>query len=197
MKKKVLAIVLAVAIMTVGVVGGTLAWLQDKTDTVTNVFTTAGINVELNETPNYDSNGDNKPDSWKAQLIPGKVYTKDPVVTVVKNSVDCYLFVKFEEVNSPKIYLEYTSNLEGNGWTKLTGVDGVNDVWYREVTSSTADQSWHLLKDDKITVSGTGVTASNMVAAAKAELKYTAYASQLWNNDTKFTPAQAWENIAK
>ena len=47
MKKKSLALLLAIAIVVVGVVAGTVAWLTDKTPSVTNTFTTSDINIEL------------------------------------------------------------------------------------------------------------------------------------------------------
>lgn len=188
-------------------IGGTLAWLVDKTDSVTNTFTTAGINISLTETFNTDTNNDGKNDAWTAQMIPGYSYTKDPKVTVSANSVDCYLFVKFEAPNKPSDYLTYTSMLtaDNGGWTRGTGKstsdggDGVpNNVWYREVTTSASDQSWNLLKDDKITVKDT-LTASDMPAAgSEPELTYTAYASQMYKDvGTKFTPAEAWANVPK
>ena len=50
MKKKGLALILALTLLTVGIVAGTLAWLTAKSDTVTNTFTTSDIKVELKET---------------------------------------------------------------------------------------------------------------------------------------------------
>ena len=49
MKKKSLALVLALAMIVVCVVGGTLAWLTDKTAPVTNTFTYGDIGIELTE----------------------------------------------------------------------------------------------------------------------------------------------------
>ena len=50
MRKKTLALVLALTLIVVGVVSGTLAWLTAKSDTVVNTFTTSDIKVELKET---------------------------------------------------------------------------------------------------------------------------------------------------
>ena len=49
MKKKGLALFLALTLLVVGVVAGTLAWLTAKSDVVTNTFTTSDIKVELKE----------------------------------------------------------------------------------------------------------------------------------------------------
>lgn len=191
-------IVLLALVLIVGIaVGGTVAWLTATSDKVTNTFTVGDVKIELIETK--------KPDGtevaagvtdWKAQMIPGYTYSKNPKVTVKANSVDCYLFVKFE-VTGTATALEYTSNLtvESEKWTKLTGVDGVDNVWYREVASSTSDQSWELLKDNQVKISES-LTKSDMPTAENApKMSYTAYACQLYKDaGTKFTPAQAWTN---
>lgn len=180
-----LALVLVVAVASVG---GTIAWLTDKTDAVTNTFTVGDINIELKETL--------KPDGtevtagvtdWSAKLIPGKEYSKNPVVSVKAGSEDCYLFVKFEENNNPSSYLNYTSTLTSeNGWTKLEGVTDVNDVWYRVVKQSDTLRSWNLIADNKVTVKNnvvkSGTDGTDVVpmpsAGTTPELKYTAYAVQ-------------------
>ena len=45
MKKKTLALVLALTLLVAGVVGGTLAWLTDQTAEVKNTFTVGDINI--------------------------------------------------------------------------------------------------------------------------------------------------------
>lgn len=192
-----LALVLVVAVASVG---GTIAWLTDKTDPVTNTFTVGDINIELTETFNTDTNNDGTNDAWQAKLIPGTTYAKDPVVTVKANSEKCYLFVKFEEINNPSNYLEYSSNLKESEWTQLD--QGTNkNVWYKVVESSTNDQSWNLLAGNQVTVkdtivkSGTtGITAPVMPTNENApQLKYTAYAIQFENMTGA---ADAWSKVS-
>lgn len=199
---KILTLVAAIALALACTAGATLAWLTDTTPEVKNVFTTADIGVTLTETFNTDTDNDNKNDAWKAQLIPGYTYSKNPKVTVKANSVDCYLFVKFEETSDPSTYLTYTSTLTtANGWTQGTGGgEGGNgvptNVWFREVTSSTSDQSWELLKDNQVKISES-LTKDSMPTAENApKLTYTAYASQLYkSSETKFSAVEAWNNI--
>ena len=96
MKKKlmtVLALVLVVAMS----VAGTIAFLTDTTDPITNTFTVGKVDIDLTETFNTDTDDNGAADAWQAQLIPGTTYAKDPVVTVTADSEDCWLFVKFEE----------------------------------------------------------------------------------------------------
>lgn len=196
MKKKlttVLAIVLVVALS----VAGTYAYLTAKTAQVVNTFTVGNVNIDLTETWNTDTDGNGTNDCWKMQLIPGTSAKKDPTVTVKANSEKCYLFVKFEEKNSPTTYLTYTSTLtEANGWTKGDGADIPENVWYRVVNKASTDTSFVLLQADNkgnmVTVKDT-VTNTNMADAAKAELVYTAYACQ----HEGMTAAQAWAEVNK
>lgn len=191
---KPMLIAMAVVLLLGCVTGGTLAWLTSTTGPVTNTFTTADVSITLTETFNTDSDNDNENDKWEAQMIPGYSYTKDPVVTVEDDSEDCWLFVKFEEKNNASTYLTYTSNLTtDNGWTQGDGTAIPADVWYRTVLKTDGTKSWHLLKDDIVTVDAEAVTKDTMSAAANAQLVYTAYASQLHKNGTQdFTPAEAW-----
>lgn len=189
MKKKlttVLAIVLVVALS----VAGTYAYLTSKTATIKNTFTVGNVKIDLAETWNTDTNNDGNADAWQAQLIPGKEYTKDPVVTVKGGSEKCYLFVKFEENGNAADYLDYTSLLAAPAWTKGDGTNIPANVWYRVVDKSATDTTFNLLAGDKVTIKNT-VTNDNMAEAAKAELVYTAYACQYEG----MTAAEAWTAV--
>lgn len=185
MKKKGLALVLALTLLVVGVVAGTLAWLTAKSDTVTNTFTTSDIKVKLEETTgtNY-------------KMIPGYTITKDPKATVLAGSEECYLFVKLEKSGNFDQFLTYTM---AEGWQEL---DDVNGVYYRVVdgTTNQIGTPYSVLKDNKVTVKDS-VTKEQMNAldngtAAKPTLTITAYASQLHKDaSTEFTPAEAWAKV--
>ena len=182
MKKKSLALILAIAIVVVGVVAGTVAWLTDRTEAVENTFTTSDITIELTETTG---------ESYK--MIPGCTIGKDPKVTVKTGSEACYLFVKLEE---SKNFADFMTYKMADGWEPLPEAPG---VFYREVAAATADTTYEVLKDNQVTVKGT-VTKAQMNALTKdtyPTLTVTAYASQLYKNNTQeFTAAEAWTNIA-
>ena len=189
--KKALLLVLCAVLLVVGSVMGTLAYLQDSTELVENTFTVGEVQIELTETWNTDTDDDDVNDAWSAKLFPGKEYAKDPVVTIKANSEDCWLFVKIVETNNPATYLDYTYNLDD--WTELE--DG---VYYISVTSDDADQSWHLLVGDKVTVKTNVVNADENVEgtnnvnmpvddAAAPSISFVAYAIQAEG----FTTAQA------
>lgn len=216
MNKRILILALSLVLVATAVVSGTLAWLTDSTGPVTNTFSPANIDIDLTETFNAKSSASaTANDCWKADLIPGYTYLKDPTVSVEDDSVDCYLFVKFEEVNSPSTYLTYTSTLTAaNGWTQgagetVTAGDGAGvptNVWFRKVMATDTDREWQLLANLNTTQGGAEynvqikdtVTSSNMTTAASAKLVYTAYATQLYKtNGVEFTPAEAWTNAPK
>lgn len=198
--KKTLAMILAVVMLMTACVAGTLAWLQDKTDSVVNTFTVGNIDIELDEVivvdGVVDAEGDRTTSGNSYKMIPGQTYTKDPEVRVLAGNEECYLFVKFEELNDAATYLTYTSNLTiENGWTQGTGTIPSN-VWYRTVaaTETTAENTeFQLLKDNQIQVKDT-VTKDNIETAAKAELKWTAYAIQTANTTDAAT---AWGYVTK
>lgn len=181
MKKKSLALLLAIAIVVVGVVAGTVAWLTDKTPSVTNTFTTSDINIELKETKN------------NFQMIPGWNIEKDPKVTVKAGSEACYLFVKLEKSDNFDTFMTYEM---AEGWTALPDVSG---VYYREVAAAAADTTFEVLQGNQVTVKG-AVTKAQMNALTQdtyPTLTVTAYASQLNKNNTQtFTATEAWGNIA-
>lgn len=140
---KPLALLLAMSLLVGCAIGGTVAWLADKTEPVKNTFTTSNVDIELAETKNA------------FKMIPGWTIEKDPVVTVKKGSEDCYLFVKVEKSCgvTGKTFDDYIAcNLETDReddgkkvWTKLEGVDNVYYIKVIASEVSSADKQIHLL----------------------------------------------------
>lgn len=194
MRKKIGITVTALALVLCFAIGGTLAWLMDKTESVQNTFTAGDVDITLTETKNPDGSNNTDGTAWSAQMIPGTTYTKNPCVTVTEETdVDCYLFVKFVEEGNASTYLTYTSTLTAtNGWTQGDGTNIPSNVWYREVAVTDSVKSWNLLEGDEITVNADVVTKENMEAAANAKLTYTAYAVQKDN----LTASEAWAEVA-
>ena len=89
---KIVTILLALALLVCCGIGGTVAWLMDSTEAVTNTFTIGDIYLTLVESP-YNADGtygeakEGFDNSYP--LIPGNSYKKDPKVTVLANSEDC------------------------------------------------------------------------------------------------------------
>lgn len=175
MKKKTLALVLALTLLVAGVVGSTLAWLTDQTAEVKNTFTVGDINIGLTET------------TTDYKMVPGNTIAKDPTVTVKANSEACWLFVKVTESTDLKDFITYAI---AEGWTALPGVDG---VYYREVPASAADQPFSVLKGDAVTVNS-DVTKEMLTAKdfANPTLTFKAYAVQ---KDNVASASDAWAKV--
>lgn len=186
MKKKTLALFLALALVLGGVIGGTMAWLTDKTPEIVNTFTDSDIEITLTET-----GAENNANSYK--MVPGYTISKDPKVTVETGSEKCYLFVKLEESANFNSFLTYEI---ADGWTSLVGVD---NVYYRIVDTAEMGTAYSVLKDDQVMVQGT-VTKKMMNALTEQtypKLTVTAYASQFNKTATEsFDVNTAWTNIS-
>ncbi|MCI6568717.1 MAG: hypothetical protein MSF32_07440 [Dysosmobacter sp.] len=200
-KNKILALVLA-CVICVGIgIGGTLAWLTATTGDVTNTFTTSDIDITLAET------------KTDFKMVPGCTIEKDPKVTVKAGSEACYLFVKIEESEDAKLS-DYIAYAVASGWEKLTGVEGVNNVWYKTITTATtSDTAYDILgagtyTENSVTYSWnanqvlvkpsvTKKMMNDLTDATRPTLKFTAYASQYMKNNTEhFEAADAWANIS-
>ena len=181
LSRKALVVLSLMMVLVLGAVGGTLAWLTATTGPVTNTFTTSDIDITLAET------------KTDFKMVPGYTIEKDPKVTVKGGSEKCYLFVKVEKSSNLDSFISYTI---ANDWTELTAGSG---IYYRVVDTSTSDQTFSVLTDNKVTVKD-GVTKEmmnglNATDAVQPTLTFTAYATQYMKNNTQyFTPTEAWAN---
>lgn len=185
MKKKSLALLVAVVLVIGCVIGGTLAWLTDSTEQVKNTFTTSDIDITLAETTGTGY-----------KMVPGYTIAKDPKATVLTGSEECYLFVKLEKSSNFDNYMEYEV---ADGWTELTGVAGVSGVYYRKVKTADMGTGYSVLLNDQVKVKGsvTKEMMKNLEQNTYPTLTVTAYASQLYKNNTQiFTAAEAWANVS-
>lgn len=188
---RTLVALLAVVLVVGCVVGGTVAWLIDTSDEVVNTFTYGNINIDLNET------------TTDYKIVPGATIDKDPKVTVLANSEDCYLFVKVEAGANWPSYLHYSI---ADGWTqgKGTGTDGdgiPTNVYYREVSNSTSAQEFYVLAGTTGHANGI-VTVDTTLDKATVDqaikdgfqptLTFTAYAVQ---KDGSASATEAWAKI--
>lgn len=182
--KKILVSLLALVLVVGLTIGGTIAWLTDKTEEVVNTFTYGDINITLTE---------NTGTNYK--ILPGNDIPKDPKVTVEVGSEASWLFVKVVETNWPTFKNSDETRkvdwkiVDGtDGWTALTGVTG---VYYREWESSKG-YTFPVLKDNQVIVSDTLTKAEvDTVKANLPTLTFTAYAVQRDGTNLN-TPAAAW-----
>ena len=188
---KSLALVQALVLVIGCGAGGTLAWLNAKTEEVKNTISTSDIGVTLGETTN----------TYK--MVPGWTIAKDPKATVTSGSEDCYLFVKVEKSNNFDTYMDMAIDSQWTALEDQTGVyyikideDSEKNVAYNvlgegKVTYENVEYAW---ADNQVLVKPT-VTEAMMKTAKTSQptLTFTAYAVQLMkNNTTEFTAAEAW-----
>ena len=219
MKKRTLTILIAVVLVVACAVGGTLAWLKTQTQEVTNTFTAGDINITLVESDSDDEDTDSNNNSYK--MVPGYTISKDPKVTVIKDSEKCYLFVKVDktgvtytvnDTSVTKSFDNYISYDMASGWNELTDANNqvVEGVYYRVVETSTTDDQEFSVIGYNSTIDNSVVFTPNKVLVKDTVTKemlnglsqnnyptltFTAYAVQYMKNNTEhFTPAEAWTN---
>ena len=194
--KKTLTVVIALVLVVVMSVAGTVAYLTSQ-DAVTNTFTVGNVQIKLDEakaTPDgaLVENADRvKANSYK--LLPGHTYNKDPMVTVLKGSESSYIkmtvtFTKANELDAifdpdgatlTTIFNGYdSSNWTYKGNTK-NAADNTRtyEFWYKEaVGAPTADVALDALFDS-ITVPGS-ITNEQLKTIEGMTITVNAYAIQ-------------------
>jgi hypothetical protein len=167
-------------------IGGTLAWLFDQTNTVTNTFTVGNVNIKLTEVNYADSSNPlDATDAAKEQsfkMIPGSTIAKKAEVTVLKGSEACYVYVKIVE-NDPSDVINWA--IEEDYWTALDGVPGVYYHTQSDLSSSSVDATYSVFEGDKVTVS----KDLRQSDTSNPTIAITAYAIQSANTGTA---EQAW-----
>lgn len=162
-------------------VGGTAAWLAAKSDPIVSTFTFGDINITLKDEDSQEG---------QIKIIPGMDIKKALKVTVLADSVDCWLFVKVEQAGT-FVDGKVTYSID-DGWTKGNGFQIPENVYYREVNTATTDSVFSVLKGDKITVSQTLTKAEIQNITDEPRLTFTAYAVQ---KEGINTAAEAWARI--
>lgn len=186
MKKNKKLFILVALFLAVFAVGGTLAYLTDTSDELTNTFTFGKVEIELKE------------DSWKAadatNLNPGKVLPKDPAVTVKSGSKDAYVFMEVEmpaQVNNKDVV---TLGAIDSGW-KAISTNGNKTVYaYGSESSMTkvaAEASTSALFS-QVTVNG-NLKDADITAIGNDGVKIKVKACAIQADDlAETTPAAIW-----
>lgn len=217
--RRILLLVGLMSLVAVISIGGTIAWLTDKTDAVTNTFTAADIDIDLVETWNADKNNDGTNDAWEAKLVPGTTYAKDPKVIVNENSEACWLFVHVDAQNNTISYTDangvqatFPNAIEfgvRNDWLPVEfEVDGTPvakaGYYYMTIDATTAKAgaSYYVLTGEgtdqyangKVTINDdlTKEMEESITTANQPKIVITAAAVQSENVDTL---AEAWAKL--
>lgn len=194
--KKVMLVLVAGIFILGSVAAGSLAWLIDETDPLTNTFVYGDINIDLYETDTgLDQDNDARTNTYK--MMPGEDIIKDPKVTVMQSSEDCWLFVKLEKLNNFDEFMEYTILVGDNDWKVLDAINHPG-VYYRAVSADEVkddDKVFSIIQNDKVTVKGnvTKQMLNDLTDATYPRLKVTAYAVQRSETiDAIDTAIEAW-----
>lgn len=180
--KKILVLSLAAVLLVAVSVGGTVAYLTAVTGEVENEFTTSNINITLTESENLN-----------LKMVPGSTIKKDPVVTVLKGSEECWVFV---EVTRSANFDDFMTYAMKDGWM-LVATDGLTSVYGYNTTVDAAEENKVIavLAGDVVSVKSS-VTKAMMDAiddgtASKPTLTFKAYAVQAANISAT-TASDAW-----
>ncbi len=148
MKKKQLGLlVLSLATIAVIGVGSTLAYFTD-TSVENNVIVMGKVDIDLEE-PQFD---EENPDKTIEGVLPNQVIVKDPTITIVDGSADCYIRTKIEmndvlnETQKAELLAEL--NIDTNSW--YMAEDGY--YYYNQILSTKEDGLKKVVFFDKVTI---------------------------------------------
>lgn len=183
---KMITMIVALSLVLCTALGGTVAWLIDKTETVQNTFTYGDINIELTETTGA---------TYK--MMPGTDLAKNPTIFVNAESEDCWLYVKVAESGNFDDFMTYEI---AAGWEQLKDANGqpIEGIYFRTVDSgdAAAAQGLAILKDNKVSVLST-VTKGQLNALTDQTLPTLSFTGYAVQRDANFTTAiDAWNAIA-
>lgn len=214
MKKRTIALLMAVVMLFGVAVGGTVAWLTAKSSTVTNTFTVGDINIVLDEADVNITEGnkviykefvkgnvavDNLADADRVQgneyeLIPGAEYFKDPKVTVLAGSEPCYVYVKVTETNNDADTIVF--GIDTENWTLVSGYTDLYRYNTKLDAASEAKQTVSVIKNSQISISEAltkEVMHPTTGTYAKPQLDFIAAAVQSENIEASVADAKAAE----
>lgn len=140
--KKTLTVIIALVLVVVMSVAGTVAYLTSS-DTVTNTFSVGNVQIKLDEAKaNLDGTPVANADRVKAnnyKLLPGHTYNKDPMVTVLKGSESSYIKMTVTFTKAAELDAIFAPN--GADMTSIfNGYDSANWI-YKGNTKNAADNT--------------------------------------------------------
>lgn len=175
MRKRYKSLIIGAVLLITVTIGATYALLVTSSNAVVNTFTVGGVDITLTETT-----GD------KYIMTPGVTVAKDPTVTVLANSENCWLFVKLEKEKDFDFFSAYEM---ADGWNALASD---TSVFYRMVAKASVDQAFSVLKGNCISIKDSLTEEQLDAVTENPKLNVTAYAMQ---NDGGMTIEDAWRAL--
>ncbi len=188
--KKPLLIVVAMALVCVVAIAGTLAYLTAQTSAVTNTFTAAGLientDFKLTESKaneseedgvgHYVLDEDDQVVGNNYTVVPGVDLPKDPRVTITGGKLEqnAYLFIEVVDSTPATLTYDITSD-----WIEITDAVGNNGgqiyAYNSEVSPAAADQVFFIIEDNTVVVDGEYAAPADN---ASEQLVFYAYLAQ-------------------
>lgn len=183
MKKKTVALLLALVLVFGVAAGGTLAWLTAQTSEVKNTFTYGDINIELTETTS----------GYK--VVPGATDSKDPTIKVTAGSEKCYVYAKVENTVKMDGTVVATPNINAGNWILVGEKDDVKLYRYKTVVDAAKAEA-QLSVFTEVSYADT-ITKDKIAAVAGGQITITAYAhqSEYTNQGTADAAAIDWAGV--
>lgn len=178
-KRKALLLSLSALLLVAVSVMGTIAFLTATSQELKNTFTVGSVDLTLDES-DVDEYGKPIADAERVltneyKLIPGHMYTKDPVVHVTLGSEPSFVFIKLvNELADIEAVTTISTQLAANGWTLVPGSNG---VYQYNVPVNARNAQVDLKVFETFTVSRTA-DAVTLASYSDAEITITAYAIQ-------------------
>lgn len=200
-RTQIITIVVCLMLAMAIAIGGTVAWLIDKTDSVEDTFTFGNVSIVLTDSETstaWSSKQNDRLDSSTStgttnKLIPGQKISFDPRVQVATGSEPCYIFIDIT------LTADFESAFNGysidSAWKHLE-----NGVYYYVGTTSNllaVEENKHtaeIIDGGTITVNGTNVTNTTVSGLVDTDFSIRAYAIQR-DNLSVSTPADIWALI--
>lgn len=208
MKKQIIAAA-AAAMICVGAIGGTFAYLTSGPATVTNTFTVGnGVNFTdpddelaggLDEARvnnlGEEITGEKRVAANEYKLIPGHNYKKDPTVHIAAGSDECYVFIKVEngieaiEAKDDSTTKTVATQIKER-WTPVTDKPGYY-YWTAGTIKTNEDQRTDLIVFENFTVDS-AKTQGDLEKVKDNKIVIKACAVQADGFDTAVDAVDAW-----
>lgn len=194
MKKKIIAISAAIAILAIAAVGGSLAWFTSSA-AVTNTFTVGNVSITLDEAT-VDTYGKKIPDgqpgagrgsSNSYHIIPGAVLDKDPTVFVNAGSESCLVYVLIENGLGSHAALD----IDTTNWLAVSDYAGLYK--YKDTVSAVTEKTPLPAVFKTVTIAGASLDNTTLATLTSKEIVVKAYAIQSANIGELDTAQMAWD----
>lgn len=177
--KKFLTAFMALVMIAACIAAPTYSWLSSRSEQVVNTFAGGAITVTIDEaqvdTDGKKIDGGERVVANSYKYAAGSVLDKDPTPTVLKGSVECYVFLCVEN----ELDDLFSMNINTADWTKVSEENGKAIYIYKEtVDAENADEDITLTPIfTQVTVSKE-LTQDDVARLGEKNVNVTAYAIQ-------------------